>query len=363
MLENGERKLVTIRKISEVLPHANADALELAIVDGWQCVVKKGEFQPEDGCVYIEIDAILPDGNPAWQFLVDKQGKHYEKGLGARLKTIKLRGEYSQGLALPLGAFDFRNDSGRIAAGVSLDEILGVYKYEPPVSGLGGGAALAGNARGDWPSWFPKTNQERIENCFKLMKPHFSLRDFYIEEKLEGSSITIYSDNGDYGVCSRNVNMKIDESNAENAFVKTAKEMRFDNLTEIPGRWAVRGEMVGPGVQGNIYNLENLTIYIFDVWDGNKGRYLTPVERVFFCEDLRNLGVVVNEVPTLDCFSLTQDTTVGDIVKLADGQSALNPKTRREGLVFKSADLVESRHGSQVISFKAISREYLAAEK
>jgi len=58
--DKSVRKLVTIQEISEVKPIPGADFIELVVIKGWQCVAKKGEFKPEDSCVYFEVDSYLP---------------------------------------------------------------------------------------------------------------------------------------------------------------------------------------------------------------------------------------------------------------------------------------------------------------
>lgn len=147
-----ERKLVTIRRISELNPIPKADAIECAKIDGWNVVVRKGEFEVGDPCVFFEIDSVLPDVEP-FKFLTEKQGKTFYNGkFGARLKTIRLRGQLSQGLALPLSSFRKYD----LVTGKSLDEELGIWKYDPPPS-----AELAGKIAGSWPAWLPKTDQER----------------------------------------------------------------------------------------------------------------------------------------------------------------------------------------------------------
>lgn len=118
-----QRKLVTVRKIDRVDPIEGADAIEVATVEGWQVVTKKGEFHPGSYCVYFEIDSFLPDGHPAWQFLVDKQGRTFEGKLGHRLRTVKLRGTLSQGLVLrPEQVFDIVEVDGR--------KFINVSKYQ-----------------------------------------------------------------------------------------------------------------------------------------------------------------------------------------------------------------------------------------
>jgi RNA ligase (TIGR02306 family) len=101
-MSENKRKLVTVRQIDNLEPIDGADAIEVATIEGWKVVVKKGEFKVGEQCVYFEIDSFLPEGNPAWQFLVDKQGREFEGVRGHRLRTIKLRGVLSQGLALPI---------------------------------------------------------------------------------------------------------------------------------------------------------------------------------------------------------------------------------------------------------------------
>ena len=90
-----ERKLVTIRKVSEIKPIPNADNIELALVDGWQVVCKKGEFKQGDLGVYFEIDSFLPADKTQFAFLLNKGTKKMivdnQEVEGIRLKTIRLK--------------------------------------------------------------------------------------------------------------------------------------------------------------------------------------------------------------------------------------------------------------------------------
>lgn len=88
-----ERKLASIRTIKDIRPIENADAIEVATVDGWHCVVKKDEFKVGEKVIYFEIDSLLPHTNPVFEFLRPR---------GFRVRTIKLRGVTSQGLIMPL---------------------------------------------------------------------------------------------------------------------------------------------------------------------------------------------------------------------------------------------------------------------
>lgn len=362
MLQDGERRLVTFRVIDAVMRHPNADALDLVQIGGWQCVTKLNEFKVGDSCIYIEVDSMLPDGNPAWQFLVDKMSRMTPDGKRARLKTIRLRGEYSQGLALPLSAFA---GQGLVLGGEqSLDEQLNVIKYDPVVSG-GPGAKLNGNARGTYPSWLPKTDLERIENCFNEMQRLGEDVVWVVEEKLEGSSCTVYSDNGELGITSRNIDFKLDDDTMQgNAFIDTVREQGLDKIVEIATdrKVAIRGELCGPGIQGNIYNLDKLRVFVFDVYDGDAGRYLTFDERQHFLRLLVAAGADVDVTPII-C-ERTLPTTVQETVRLADGDSVLRPGQLREGLSWKTQSPVGT--GSfkpRMYSFKSVSRDYLSREK
>lgn len=136
-MEEVKRKLASIRVIAEIKPIEGADNIELAIVDGWQCVVKKGEFKPGNVCIYFEIDSFLPI-IPAFEFLRKSSYKKMGDKEGFRLKTIKLRGQISQGLVIPfnldllLGLY-IPPEGIKCALGEDLTELLGVLKYNPPI--------------------------------------------------------------------------------------------------------------------------------------------------------------------------------------------------------------------------------------
>lgn len=359
------RKLVTIRRVDQVTKHPNADSLDLIRIGGWQLVSKLGEFEEGDYCFFFEIDSILPDV-PQFKFLIEKQGKYYENGLGARLRTIKLRGSVSQGLAMPLAAFphagyNFKDMESLL--GHDFSEDFGVYKYEPPKAGEPG--ALAGNAAGPWPVGFPKTDQERIENCYNemvnLVNNNGAPLDWVIQEKIEGSSITMFAQDGVFGVCSHNVNLKVDESNLDNRFVKAALKYGWNLIADLDGNWAIRGELVGPGIQGNIYGLTEDHILVFDIWDIDLQRYLDTDEFNEVLGHCDAIGVQVEVVPIVGYARLLP--TLDEVISSADGISAIT-HTKREGVVYKSCEVIKDRFGREYVpSFKAVSRDYLLSEK
>lgn len=344
------RKLVTIRKVSELKPIPDADLIELAIVDGWQCVVKKGEFTPGDSGFYFEIDSFLPTDNPAFAFLKAKEGRRvvYNGIEGHRLRTIKLKKQLSQGLLLPLSIVD---DHDKINAYVADEddqwtEYFNIQKWESPLP-----AQLAGTVRSTFPSFIPKTDQERVQNYMGALTsryinlPH---ETFEMTLKMDGSSMTVYKFDEDYGVCSRNLSLKETE---ENTFWQVArKQGLIDLLLNSAKNYALQGELCGPGIQDNIHKLNDSFFYLYDIYDIDEKRYLTPIERRTFS----NMHSI-NHVKTLDANVNIVNSTIDTFLYLADLWTAVDGN-QLEGIVFKS-------NIDPNFSFKVISNNYLLKEK
>lgn len=156
-----ERKLASIQRIKEILPIEGADMIELVVVNSWKVVAAKSVgHKVGDLVVYCEIDSFLPV-EPEFEFLRKSSFKKMGDQEGFRLKTIKLRGQISQGLILPLrDAEEVMNrkskDSVLLLEGIDVSENLGIVKYDPPVP-----ANLAGKVKGNFPSFLRKTDEER----------------------------------------------------------------------------------------------------------------------------------------------------------------------------------------------------------
>jgi len=326
------RRLATIRTITNLLPIPDADLIELAKVDGWQVVVKKGEFEVGDTVVYFEIDSWIPERIAPF-LSKGKLPKLFNNVWGERLRTIKLKGQLSQGLIIPCRDeyFEFKNQ---------LDEYLGIQLYEKPLP-----AQLAGKAKGNFPPFIPKTDQERIQNIPMGVFAAWMMDDWEVTEKLDGSSMTIYLNKNKFGICSRNLELELDQEN--NAFVNEGKQYE-ERLREWGLNIAIQGELIGPGIQDNQYGLAETAFYVFDIFDINNQKYFTPSARheaVIFL-DMHHVPIVGE--------SKLGDATKADIIRLADGQSFLN-ESNREGLVFKSINSIHS--------FKTISNKWLLNER
>lgn len=347
------RKMASIRKIDAIGPIEGADAIEVATLGGWKVVVKKNEFNVGDLAVYCEIDSWVP--TELAPFLSKgKDPREYNGVKGERLRTVKLRGQLSQGLLLSM---EYKIDGGwilpvtrrcYIQEGEDVSEELNIQKWEAPVN-----AQLAGQVRGNFPSLIPKTDQERAQNLVKEINAAIAAGiRFEVTEKLEGSSMTCYLINGEFGVCSRNLDLKRDENNT---FWKVAIEQDIEaKMRAVGGEFAIQGELIGPGIQGNIYKLTQPEFHVFDVYNVIGGGYLDP-------QDRRDLiaGMGLNHVPvvahTADLFDTLGLKNVEDILKFAEGKSVLNKAQEREGIVFKEVN------GG--MSFKGISNKYLLGEK
>ena len=372
-MENNKRKLVSIREIKDLLPIKGADFIENAIVDGWGLVVKKGEFQVGDMCVFFEIDCFLPI-EERYSFL----GKttEFRNAQGYRLKTIKLRKTLSQGLALPLSMFP---EIKRPKLGLEVTELLKVRKWEriENVQNVQKSSKVR-----VFPSEIPKTDQERIQNLTWYFD---KLQDMEFEEtlKLDGSSMTCYKTTdktpflqrvirlfktGKYtiphfGVCSRNVELYQDKplfklfTNSDKAseFSTTTfweLAIREDLESKLPFGYAIQGELLDTKIQSNHEKVDRPEYRIFDVYNILEKRYLTPAERKIFLETtkLDYLSVPIVE-PSIKIFK--KCTTVQDLLKRVEGIS-MNPQTVSEGRVYKSVD--------GKITFKAVSNKYLMKE-
>ena len=333
------RKLASIRKIAGVRPIPEADAIECVTVDGWDIVTKKGEFSVNDLVVYLEIDSWVP--HELAPFLSKgKEPREFNGVKGERLKTIKLRGQISQGLILPLSCLPHSLGFAFAASeGEEVTEWLGIQKWERPIN-----PKLAGLAKGNFPDFIPKTDQERIQNCKHVLEDR--QEQYEVTIKLDGSSFTAYHRDGVFGVCSRNLELKPSETNA---FWQVANKYLLDITLPTMGNYAIQGELVGPGIQGNQEQLKELDLYVFDIFDIDAQTYLSAEERYKFVDELG-----LKHIPVV-FVSSKAPATLEEVLKLAEGPS-LNPKANREGLVFKSTRNPE-------LSFKAISNSWLLKEK
>ena len=328
------RKMASIKTIKNIQNIENSDTLALATIDGWGVVVKRDEYQIGDMVVYCEIDSWIP--TEIAPFLTKgKTPKEYLGVKGERLKTIRLRGTLSQGLILSTNVLkkDFIQDQ-------DVSEELGITKWEPPPD-----TNLSGLAKGSFPIEINKTDETRIQNFVDY--DELRKYKYIVHEKLEGSSVTIYKKNGEFGVCSRNIDLKETE---DNTYWRVARELQIEEKLKDYDNIAIQGELIGPGIQGNIYKLNSFKIYFFNVWNMEQRSYYSTSAQ---CDFFTNLNLT--EVPLVKTnMVLPEDRK--DLLTFADDVSQLY-KTPREGLVFRAVD------APTYVSFKVVSNEYLLGQK
>lgn len=348
------RKLASIAQITHIKPIEGADAIECAIVnDGWPVVVKKGEYKVNDLAIYFELDSWIP--HELAPFLSKGQyPRVYNEVEGERLKTVKLRGQISQGLLLPTTILDEKGlwPLAGNPIGFELTRQLGIQKWEPPIP-----AQLQGTMKGQFPSYIPKTDQERCQNLRKEIFEEHAGESYEVTIKLDGSSMTVFIGNeGELCVCSRNINLKETEGNS---FWKAARDQKLDvylsyQYDNFGKQYAIQGELIGEGIQGNPEKIQGQKFYVFDVYSINEGAYLDPPTRRAFVMQMQDHGSDVEHVPvistTFNPIKSLMKPTIDQLVADAEGPS-MNLQTTREGLVFKSND--------SDFTFKAISNKYL----
>lgn len=336
------RKLATIRKIDALRAIPDADAIECAVVGGWTAVVKRGEYTAGDLAVYCEIDSWIP--HELAPFLSKgKEPRVFDGIQGERLRTMKLRGQLSQGLLLPLSTLTMVESE--LFEGLDVSFPLGIVKYEAPVP-----AQLAGEVKGMFPGWIQKTDQERVQNLKEELD--YWLREQHvweITEKLDGSSMTVYLRDGEFGVCSRNLELKPSETNSLwKVAVRNDLELK---LRRANRNLALQGELIGEGIQGNPYKQKGQEFFLFDIYDIDTSKYFTPAERKAFVEehDIKHVPVLAFGAELWDTLGIN---SIDGILRFAEGKSVMGMiGCEREGVVFKSK--------AMQCSFKAISNKFL----
>lgn len=328
------RKLATIRTIANIKPIPNADRIEVAQIDGWEVIISKSDnfSQGGDKVVYIEIDSKMPK-TPEYDFL---KSRRYV------VKTIKLRGQVSQGLVLPLAVLP----PGDYKIGDDVTEILGVTKYDPEAEQENAVVSenkkksrnpiikflmrfkwfrkiyLKPSVKDTFPNWIKKTDEERIQNMTRLFEK--LKRDktvLSVTEKVDGTSATFFlkkvgKNKYEFGVCSRNKRL-VTEDNSYYWNVARKFKIKETLQTLIGGLdWIVlQGEITGEEMQRTLLHYG---IYIVPIFD--------------------------------DKFVIPEDWEISDLVHYVQGKSQIYPR-EREGCVFRNVE--------QNISFKCINPEFL----
>ena len=271
----AERKLVTIDVVSELNPIPKMDRIEMATIRGWEVIVQKNDFNVGDKCIYFEIDSLIPEGDERFEFLRERTYLKNENAF--RIKTMKMRGNFSQGLALPLSKFpEFQN----LQMGVDITKKLNVRLYDPYM-----GIALGDEVVAEKPNFIPSTSIERIQNKKHFLQ-EYSDKKLIISEKIDGTSQTYFVKDGEFGMCSKNKQLFVPEDENQfkgNRFLMCKKYDIRNKLLSLNRTIAIQGEIVGSSIQHGQYGNN---FYAYSVYDIDKREFLHILEAKRFCKNL-----------------------------------------------------------------------------
>ena len=322
------RKMASVQRVLEKKSIVGADLIEAYRVNGWWVVDKKDAHEVGDLVVYCEVDSWIPHTLAPFLTKPGHYPREYLGVEGERLRTVKLKGQLSQGLLLPL--VEDNSEEGQ-----DFSEILGITKWEDT-------RYMANmDARGNFPDFIPKTDQERVQNLDRTLEKYFG-QSFEVTVKRDGSSLTAFVNGEESGVCSRNMNLKETE---DSAFWAAANSLSLIPKILSTGRnLALQGELMSQKIQGNYEKVQGIEWNCFDIYDIDTQEYLLPKERRELCKQLRIPHIKVVEEDFVLCHNVDQ------LLEMAEGPG-VNAGVKREGLVFKQ--------NNGQFSFKAISNSYL----
>lgn len=297
-----------IAKINEIKKIEGADNIELAIVGGWNCIIKKDEYNVGDlvGCA--TTDAVIP------QDLSDEMNVTNYLRKGQRVRTVKLRGVYSECLIIPLQYLVKRAKSVKNAKeGDDLMDSLGIFKYEPPVKNiqLASGKKVRYSENPNFHVYYKFPNIKNVAGIFteaddvqitrkihgtnarygivkknKLsfidkIKKFFRIADEWIDYEFVVGSHNVEKGSDSQGFYDTNVwyNMrdKYDIKNKLWTYVKNN-----ETPESIGHGLVIYGEIYGAGIQKNYeYGLKDIEFVAFDV--SIDGKYqTTEYTKTFF---------------------------------------------------------------------------------
>jgi RNA ligase (TIGR02306 family) len=342
-------KIATIQKVTNVRNHPNADSLDLCNILGWQVVIKRGEFKDGDLCVYIPIDSVLPE-KPEFEFLRQKD---------FRIRTVKLRGQISQGICFPLSILPTQICDIKMnmlenglpnptfvgwTEGWDVTELVGATHYEKPLP-----AELVGKAIGGFPGWLRITDELNIKS-YPVILDEMRGRPYYITRKDDGQSGTYFLKDGVFGVCSRKLQLADDGNGYWTMAHKYDLEARMRSWFG-GGDIAVQGEVCGPGIQKNKLGLKEKELHLFNLVDSKTREYMSFEKLRDFCEFSHIPMVTQIDAGLLFIYDLPYLQNLANNLKYPNGSAA-------EGIVIRPMEYVYSPTTEWALSGKVVSEVF-----
>lgn len=315
-------RLVYIGKIIAIDTIPTADNIVSATVvcgagGKWKGVIRKADFLVNNLCEVYLPDALVPEDDERLQFL---------KSSNWRVKMRRFRGAPSEVVILPL----LNKDD---LVGLDITAFRGVTKYNKPLP-----AHLQGFAKGNFPEFIPKTDEPNYQKRFDLVE-QLNGKPYYITEKADGSSTTAFRYKGQFGLCSRNLEL---EFNPDNGYWIVAKKYGVEE--KLPEGYALQWEICGPRIQSNSMGLTEIDGFAFSGYKIDEDRYLTMHELINLC---KKMGF-----PMCTILEHGRSFNMQGVELLGEGKYFNGAE--REGVVVRSIE----NFGSAPISFKVINLNY-----
>lgn len=327
-------KVATIELVSSIEKHPNADTLDIAKILGWQVVCKAGSFSAGDKVIYINIDSVLED-RPEYEFLRQKN---------FRVRPIKLRGEYSQGILFPLSiGGDIANS---LPIGNDVSELVGAKHFEKPLP-----VVLSGKANGPLPSFIVKTDEDNLRNVPEALEELHG-EEIYATMKMDGTSATYYVKDGKFGFCSRNIDLDTEDETSVFYKIEKKHNIKYKMLLVNRGDWYIQGEIYGPGIQKNPMGMKEVCFSMFNGYS----------EGAFWSLDQLALFSEINFIPMVKMAKLEgENASLLYLISLARMLKYEN-NTPAEGIVIRPVSPKFSKALNKGWSVKVLNENYKESE-
>jgi len=336
---NETRKLASLATIDHIRAIPDADAIDCGTVRGWPVVIGKGDFANGDSVLYIEPDAALPLSDPRFAFLAPRGTKTIEDAQYHVLRTVRLRGQLSQGIVFPVEKFP------EVSA-PDIDAALGLKLYEPPQPPMGS------EAIGSWNlPWLKKTDAERVQNLSDEWLASVNDGLWVPTEKVDGTSVTYaLDDETNLHLYSRNWELATDDASATPMVLAARYELRAWMADR--GVAAVQAEMYGNSIQSNRLRVQGHNLAVFAAWAKVEGQAEDRFDVLMAPDSGLPVAPVFRDLPF--------PRTVEEALAQADGlKSLINPERLAEGIVWHHLGDAAFPELDYRLVFKAVSPAYL----
>lgn len=366
--------LAKISVITDIQPIEGKDRIVLATVENYKSIVQKGEFRVGDPCIYVFYDSILPE-KPEFEFL--RKRCWSEKYKGFRIKPMRMGNVISEGLVLPLSALP-DGDKVVYPIGMVVTDLLGIRLYDPEIQEEKEPLRQKPKSkfgkllfRFSWfrklyykmnkpymttyPDWISKSNEENIEAIYNklLSSGDLERETWVVTEKVEGQAASYVYDGKKLHCFSHNFGVRegnwVEYANLINLKARLAACYKLiKKVKPSVSAVCIQGELIGPGIQKNIYKRKNLELYLYNGYTYHKGGTVYK-----FAWNVLNMVSDELGIPTVPLIAWGRHVTaplLEDMLEDCQGNSELCPDVPREGLVWRNND--GSHH------FKVKSRPY-----